>query len=214
MKPWIGINLSICNFFCFKVCILIIFGTWFSSLLLYGIIVAPSGGGGFHFNINGLMVCEPYFLSNRILILSAYLFYFPTTMVLMYCYGTVFHSTKAKLRYKQVLFSTFPCAVTGTNTAKRVTKVIMVSNIYQFLPSSTAETLYFYAHKFFWHFTSLRRNEDIKSLHHIFMQRVLYMMIGYIKIILHVSFNCKTSQIMNTEKTFVVYMEARNEQIL
>ena len=109
----------------FKVCILIIIGTWFSSLLLYGIIVAPSGGGGFHVNINGLMVCEPYFLSNRILILSAYLFYFPTTMVLMYCYGTVFHSTKAKLRYKQVLFSTFPCAVTGTNTAKRVTKVIV-----------------------------------------------------------------------------------------
>ena len=109
--------------FCFKVCILIIFGTWFSSLLLYGLIVAPSGG--FHFNINGLMVCEPYFLSNRILILSAYLFYFPTTMVLMYCYGTVFHSTKAKLRYKQVLFSTVPCAVTGTNTAKRITKVII-----------------------------------------------------------------------------------------
>ena len=127
LKSWVGINLSVCNFFCFKVCILIIFGTWFSSLLLYGIIVAPSGGGGFHFNINGLMVCEPYFLSNRILILSAYLFYFPTTMVLMYCYGTVFHSTKAKLRYKQVLFSTFPCAVTGTNTAKRVTKVIVIS---------------------------------------------------------------------------------------
>ena len=99
-------------------------GTWFSSMLLYGLIVAPAGG--FHFNINGLMVCEPYFLSNRILILSAYLFYFPTTMVLMYCYGTVFHSTKAKLRYKQVLFSTFPCAVTGTTTAKRVTKVILL----------------------------------------------------------------------------------------
>ena len=110
----------------FQVCILIILGTWFSSLLLYGLIVSPSGG--FHFNINGLMVCEPYFLSNRMLILSAYLFYFPTTMVLMYCYGTVFHSTKAKLRYKQVLFSTFPCAVTGTDASKRVTKVIIFSN--------------------------------------------------------------------------------------
>ena len=112
----------------FKVCILIVLGTWVSSLVLYGVIVSPSSHNGdidgYHFNVNGLMVCEPYFLSNRILILSAYLFYFPTTMVLMYCYGTVFHSTKAKLRYKQVLFSTFPCAVTGTNAAKRVTKVI------------------------------------------------------------------------------------------
>ena len=107
-------------------------GSWFSSVVLYGLIVSPTGG--FHFNVNGLMVCEPYFLSNRILILSAYLFYFPTTMVLMYCYGTVFHSTKAKLRYKQVLFSTFPsCAITGTTSAKRVTKVIKCNRAYSFV---------------------------------------------------------------------------------
>ena len=94
--------------------------------MLYAVIVAPNDG--FHFNINGLMICEPYFLSNRILILSAYIFYFPTTMVLMYCYGTVFHSTKAKLRYNKVLFSTLPCVV-GATAAKKATKVILKSTI-------------------------------------------------------------------------------------
>jgi len=76
------------------------------STLLYLLIVVPPGG--FHFNINGIMVCEPYFISNNILALAACLFYFPTTMILMYCYGTIFHSTKVKVRYKRAVLTSLP----------------------------------------------------------------------------------------------------------
>ena len=44
------------------------------------------------------MVCQAYFYSNVALVLSADLFYFPTTMILMYCYGTIFHSNTARHR--------------------------------------------------------------------------------------------------------------------
>ena len=64
--------------------------------------------GGFHFNINGLLVCEPYFISNNVLALAACLFYFPTTMILMYCYGTIFHSDKVKVRYKKAVLTSLP----------------------------------------------------------------------------------------------------------
>lgn len=69
-------------------------------------IVMPPGG--FHFNINGLMVCEPYFISNNILAFAACLFYFPTTMILMYCYGTIFHSAKVKIQYKRAVLTALP----------------------------------------------------------------------------------------------------------
>ena len=64
-----------------------------ASVAFYSFIVLrPSG---FHFNTHGLMLCEPYPLANNALILASCLFYFPTTMILMYCYGTIFHSSEA-----------------------------------------------------------------------------------------------------------------------
>ncbi len=77
---------------------------------------------GFHFNVNGLMICEPYYLSNNALILASCVFYFPTTMALMYCYGTIFHSTKAKTKYRNVIFATLPM-LAGQSAAAGIDKV-------------------------------------------------------------------------------------------
>ena len=79
--------------------------------------------GGFHFNINGLLVCEPYFISNNILALAACLFYFPTTMILMYCYGTIFHSAKVKMRYKRAILTALPF-VRGENATHKVAEQV------------------------------------------------------------------------------------------
>ena len=85
---------------------MILFLCIIASTIWYCMIVVPPGG--FHFNINGLMVCEPYFISNNILALAACLFYFPTTMILMYCYGTIFHSAKVKIQYKKAVLTSLP----------------------------------------------------------------------------------------------------------
>ena len=77
----LGIN----YFSFFQTCVFSLVCCLIFSATLYALIVVPPGG--FHFNINGLLVCEPYFISNNILALAACLFYFPTTMILMYCYG-------------------------------------------------------------------------------------------------------------------------------
>ena len=72
--------------FCPQKCLFYIILTWVSSVALYILIAMPDIG--FHFNVNGLMICEAYFRSNVALVLTADFFYFPTTMILMYCYGT------------------------------------------------------------------------------------------------------------------------------
>jgi len=95
------------------------------STLLYLLIVVPPGG--FHFNINGIMVCEPYFISNNILALAACLFYFPTTMILMYCYGTIFHSTKVKVRYKRAVLTSLPFVGVSEDHIDHMAKQIMAN---------------------------------------------------------------------------------------
>ncbi len=104
----------------FQTCILSLLCCLVFSATLYALIVIPPGG--FHFNINGLFVCEPYFISNNILALAACLFYFPTTMILMYCYGTIFHSVKVKARYKKAILTSLPF-VKGENGQKVAQKV-------------------------------------------------------------------------------------------
>lgn len=47
---------------------------------------------GYYFNSTGLLACEPFFSKASYRILSSCAFYFPTTMVLMYCYGSSFHA--------------------------------------------------------------------------------------------------------------------------
>lgn len=89
-----------------QTCVAALFLTWLTSGSYHWFMVLGSPNQGFHFNANGLMMCEPYSTSSGLLIASSYLFYFPTTMVLMYCYGTVFHSSKVKAKYRIAMLST------------------------------------------------------------------------------------------------------------
>lgn len=52
---------------------------------------------GYYFNSTGLLVCEPFYAKASYRILSTCLLYFPTTMVLMYCYGSSFHASRFRL---------------------------------------------------------------------------------------------------------------------
>jgi hypothetical protein len=53
-------------------------------------------------------LCEPYYLSSNALVFASCLFYFPTTMTLMYCYGTIFHAQGASQKYRKAIFTTMP----------------------------------------------------------------------------------------------------------
>lgn len=52
---------------------------------------------GYYFNSTGLLVCEPFYSKASYRILATCILYFPTTMVLMYCYGSSFHSSRFRL---------------------------------------------------------------------------------------------------------------------
>ncbi|XP_068911242.1 trace amine-associated receptor 1 isoform X2 [Tenebrio molitor] len=79
-----------------KGCVAIISMTWIMSVTLFSILVLPRGG--YYFNPTGMMACEPFYTRASIRILAACGFYFPTTMILMYCYGSAFHVNKLRLR--------------------------------------------------------------------------------------------------------------------
>ena len=80
--------------------ILYILATWLSSLGLYSVIVFSLEG--FYLSTSALSVCEPHYRSVQMLVLTSCVFYFPTTMVLMYCYGTIYHSQKLKMKNRSV----------------------------------------------------------------------------------------------------------------
>lgn len=66
------------------------------SVTLFSILVLPRGG--YYFNSSGMVACEPFYPQAAIRILAACGFYFPTTMILMYCYGSAFHVNKLRLK--------------------------------------------------------------------------------------------------------------------
>jgi len=51
-----------------------------------------------------------------VLIVAACIFYFPTTMVLMYCYGTIFHASKSSLVSTRKLGQQHHYDLTATTT--------------------------------------------------------------------------------------------------
>lgn len=77
-------------------CVAIISMTWITSVTVFSMLVLPRGG--YYFNATGMMACEPFYPRASIRILAACGFYFPTTMILMYCYGSAFHVNKLRLR--------------------------------------------------------------------------------------------------------------------
>ncbi|CAG9864093.1 unnamed protein product [Phyllotreta striolata] len=79
-----------------KGCVALISMTWVMSVALFSVLVLPRGG--FYFNPTGMVACEPFYSRASVRILAACGFYFPTTMILMYCYGSAFHVNKLRLR--------------------------------------------------------------------------------------------------------------------
>ncbi|KAH1022589.1 hypothetical protein HUJ04_011969 [Dendroctonus ponderosae] len=86
--------------------IIIISITWVGSMALFSILVIKQGG--FYFNSTGMHACEPFYPKASLRILSACGFYFPTTMILMYCYGSAFDVNK--LGFKR---SNLPCSISS-----------------------------------------------------------------------------------------------------
>jgi len=93
--------------------------TLVGSLTAFGAAVIRRGG--YFYNGNGLMACEPFYQRPSLRILAACLFYFPTTMALMYFYGSALHVDR--LRHRQQINI---CAVLVqpmlTNNAAKVKK--------------------------------------------------------------------------------------------
>lgn len=51
---------------------------------------------GFYFNNTGLLACDILYVRPSFRILSACMFYFPATMLFMYCYGSLYHFSYKK----------------------------------------------------------------------------------------------------------------------
>ncbi|XP_034944357.1 trace amine-associated receptor 9 [Chelonus insularis] len=97
-------------------CMAVISTTWIASVAIFGCLVLPSGG--YYFNSSGLLACDPFFARASFRILACCCFYFPTTMVLMYCYGSAFHVNKLQL--KRVVCVNTPEVVSGGNIERLV----------------------------------------------------------------------------------------------
>lgn len=69
---------------------------------------------GYYFNSTGLLVCEPFYSQPSYRILATCSLYFPTTMILMYCYGSSFHASNFRL------MATPPAATTPSSTSEKV----------------------------------------------------------------------------------------------
>ncbi|XP_052860781.1 5-hydroxytryptamine receptor 1D [Anopheles cruzii] len=77
-----------------KGCVAVLSVTWILCLTCFGLLVLPKG---YYFNKTGLLACEPFYSKSSYRILSSCALYFPTTMVLMYCYGSSFHANRYRL---------------------------------------------------------------------------------------------------------------------
>lgn len=66
--------------------------SWFGSIAMYCAWVVPEKS--YIFNKAGIRMCLPFYGSNNVKILAYCLFYFIPTLVLMQCYGSIFHSKR------------------------------------------------------------------------------------------------------------------------
>lgn len=70
--------------------------TWSLSFTYYTSLVLPFSA--FDYMNDGLAGCEPVPQSGVLMLTSTCLLYFPTTMILLYIYGTIFHSNGAAVK--------------------------------------------------------------------------------------------------------------------
>uniref|UniRef100_A0A8D8ALR8 5-hydroxytryptamine receptor 1D n=1 Tax=Culex pipiens TaxID=7175 RepID=A0A8D8ALR8_CULPI len=104
-----------------KGCVAILSVTWILCLTCFGLLVLPKG---YYFNKSGLLACEPFYSKSSYRILSSCALYFPTTMVLMYCYGSSFHANRYRLATPAgagATASSMAIAAVGASTATATT---------------------------------------------------------------------------------------------
>ncbi|XP_055705323.1 trace amine-associated receptor 1 [Phlebotomus papatasi] len=77
-----------------KGCVVMLSLAWIVCLTVFGFLVLPKG---YYYNTTGLLACEPFYSRASFRILATCALYFPTTMVLMYCYGSSFHASRLRL---------------------------------------------------------------------------------------------------------------------
>lgn len=114
-------------------CMCLISLTLVTFLSIFAMLVLPRGG--FYHNSTGLAACDPFYPRPSFRILAACLFYFPTTMMLMYCYGSAFHVNRLRLR-RSVVSSIVSAPDEFTGSAiERVSEHVYLSEIkYHFSP--------------------------------------------------------------------------------
>ncbi|KAK7079852.1 hypothetical protein SK128_024670, partial [Halocaridina rubra] len=76
-------------------CIVAVFFSWLAVGAFHIGLYLPTPH--FYFNHFGGQACEPFHTANSKIIIVACAVYFPTTMITMYCYGTVFHVARTSL---------------------------------------------------------------------------------------------------------------------
>ena len=96
-------------YFFFKLIGVVIVSSWFACVMVTSFTILPTkeyqydvGGSkvrvGIQFGskvyIKFLQVCQPFYASPNIKILTVCLYFFLPTMTLMYCYGSIFHMNK------------------------------------------------------------------------------------------------------------------------
>ncbi|MPC36027.1 hypothetical protein E2C01_029471 [Portunus trituberculatus] len=76
-----------------KMCVVVVLVSWVACAGLHAAVYLPTPH--FYFNHISSHTCEPYHTLNAKVIMLACTVYFPTTMVTMYCFGTVFHMARS-----------------------------------------------------------------------------------------------------------------------
>ncbi|KAB7505372.1 hypothetical protein Anas_11443 [Armadillidium nasatum] len=94
-----------------KMSLSVVFGSWFISVTFYFSLFLSSPN--FFFNTNS-GACEVFPSSHARLTFAGCFLYFPTTMIMMYCYGTAFHTDTNTIHRLVGAIVTAPQLVPGT----------------------------------------------------------------------------------------------------
>ncbi|EFX89957.1 hypothetical protein DAPPUDRAFT_232187 [Daphnia pulex] len=105
-----------------KLCVWVAGTTWGLSFAYYTCMVLPYKA--FDYSNDGLAGCAPVPQTGVLMLVSTCLLYFPTTMTLLYVYGTVFHSHNSSQRLVPTTTRTLPAAAAaaGQSLVKTATR--------------------------------------------------------------------------------------------
>lgn len=108
--------------------------TLVGSLTAFGAAVIRQDG--YNYNNNGLMACEPFYQRPSLRILAACLFYFPTTMALMYFYGSALHVDRLRHRQQINICAVLVQPMLSTNNVVKVgiNRIKTIYFLYRYLP--------------------------------------------------------------------------------